>query len=228
MDKTQLESFLRQSLADGRFDNQEKRELRERVVNLDDAQRNFVRNKAFDIARDVMSSDEHLIPAARVLAWLQKIVKVCKHDSDFSQSDQAFFSPGDSCREAIVQQIHSAREQVDICVFTISDDRITEAILKAHERKLNVRVISDNDKSHDRGSDIERMRDAGLALRLDNSPYHMHHKFALVDRRLLINGSFNWTRSASTKNQENIVLTQEPELLNEFGALFEQLWETYA
>ncbi len=228
MDKAQLELFLRESLADGRFDNQEKHELRELVLSLDEPQRNFVRNRAFDVARDAMSAAEGLIPPARVLAWLQKIVKVCKQDCDFSQNDQAFFSPGNSCREAIVQQIQSAREQVDICVFTISDDRITEAILKAHERDINVRVISDNDKSHDRGSDIERMREAGLALRLDNSPYHMHHKFALVDRRLLINGSFNWTRSASTKNQENIVLTQEPELLNEFGALFEQLWETYA
>ncbi|MBB6520652.1 phospholipase D-like domain-containing protein [Pseudoteredinibacter isoporae] len=225
MEKAQLESFLSQSLSDERFDNQEKRELRGFVLDLGEADRNFVRNRAFDLARDAMA-DEGSEPTA-ILEWLRKVVKVCKQDSGFYKAEQAYFSPGTSCREAIVQQIRAARKQIEICVFTISDDVITKAILEAHQRNIDVRIISDNDKSHDLGSDIERMQEAGVQLRLDHSPYHMHHKFALFDRRLLINGSFNWTRSASTKNQENIVLSYERILLREFSVLFEQLWEAY-
>lgn len=226
MDTTYLESFLSQSLEDERLDNQEKRDLRAFVSDLDNSERNFVRNRAFDAARDAIAAeDSH--PQA-VLQWLQKVVKACRRDALSYRSDQAFFSPGSECRQAIIQKIDNARDSIDICVFTISDDEITKAILAAHRRDIVVRIISDNDKSHDLGSDIDRLLDAGLALRLDNSPYHMHHKFALFDKQLLINGSFNWTRSATTKNQENIVLSYEPQLLEEFSGLFEKLWQAYA
>lgn len=44
--------------------------------------------------------------------------------------------------------------------------------------------------------------------------FHMHHKFAIVDARLLINGSFNWTRQAVLYNQENCVITDNPQLVS--------------
>jgi phosphatidylserine/phosphatidylglycerophosphate/cardiolipin synthase-like enzyme len=43
--------------------------------------------------------------------------------------------------------------------------------------------------------------------------FHMHHKFAIVDARLLINGSFNWTRQAVLYNQENCVITDNLQLV---------------
>ncbi|MCB1610410.1 MAG: hypothetical protein KDI60_01280, partial [Xanthomonadales bacterium] len=57
---------------------------------------------------------------------------------------------------------------------------------------------------------------------------HMHHKFALFDGRWLLNGSFNWTRSASRANDENLVVTNDPKQLRLFGAQFEGLWERLA
>ncbi|MCA9056002.1 MAG: endonuclease, partial [Planctomycetaceae bacterium] len=50
-----------------------------------------------------------------------------------------------------------ARETVDVCVFTITDDRITRAILDAHRRRVRIRILSDDDKSGDLGSDVERL-----------------------------------------------------------------------
>jgi phosphatidylserine/phosphatidylglycerophosphate/cardiolipin synthase-like enzyme len=52
----------------------------------------------------------------------------------------------------------------------------------------------------------------------------MHHKFALFDKECLINGSFNWTRSASTKNEENITLLYDNNLVSAFNGTFESLW----
>ncbi len=115
---------------------------------------------------------------------------------------------------------------MDICVFTISDDQITAAILGAYKRGVKVRIISDNDKSGDRGSDIDYLKNNNLMIKLDNTAHHMHHKFAIVDNTALINGSFNWTRSASQYNEENIVISYEAKLLAEFSHLFNQLWDT--
>ena len=55
----------------------------------------------------------------------------------------------------------------------------------------------------------------------------MHHKFAIVDGTMLINGSFNWTRQAITGNKENLLLTNEPSLVNDYQTEFSNLWDTF-
>ena len=140
----------------------------------------------------------------------------------------AHFSPGESCRRKIRELCRQARRSVDICVYTISDDQLSEEIAACHRRGIVVRVISDNDKQFDEGSDIQWLQRQGVPLRIDDSPYHMHHKFALFDGRLLLNGSFNWTRSATTSNEENLLVIDHPALLAAYAAEFETLWARFA
>ncbi len=141
---------------------------------------------------------------------------------------RAYFSPGDECLKAIRACFDEARETADVCVFTITDDRIREAIVAARRRGVVVRVISDNDKSLDEGSDIEPLRRAGIEVRLDETEAHMHHKFAVFDGRRLLNGSYNWTRSAANYNEENVIVTDDDALVRAFTAEFERLWEAFA
>ena len=87
--------------------------------------------------------------------------------------------------------------------------------------------MTDDRKSADRGSDIEDFRNAGIQVGLDNSEKHMHHKFAIFDRTTLVTGSYNWTRSAATQNEENIVVTDDSNLVKAFLQEFEGLWLKY-
>ena len=112
-------------------------------------------------------------------------------------------------------------------MFTITDDRIADAILEAHHRGVKVRIISDDDKSFDRGSDIQRLRDANVSLRVDHSPHHMHHKFAVFDGRLAVTGSYNWTRGAAERNHENLVILDDPRIVPRFVDEFERLWAQF-
>ena len=82
--------------------------------------------------------------------------------------------------------------------------------------------------SLDLGSDVMRLSDAGIEVRFDVDPNHMHHKFALFDRRLLVTGSYNWTRGAAEGNYENIVVTDDPRLVKQFGKEFDRLSELFA
>ena len=117
---------------------------------------------------------------------------------------------------------------MDICVFTITDNRIADAIEKAHRRRVQIRVISDDDKSMDAGSDIDRLERSGIAVRMDRSEHHMHHKFAIFDGRTLLNGSYNWTRGADQKNRENFLVTDEPALVDPYVRAFLAMWEELA
>lgn len=226
MDFDALDRSLRESAQDFTLDADEKIELRELGRQLDAGRIRFLRNRAFDIAREAMLA----VPAQTldVLRWLEQVVKTLDAANEAAPVvSSAYFSPGDSCLRRLGDLMRGCRGTLDICVFTIADDRLTDAILECHARGVQVRVVSDNDKQHDSGSDIQRLRDRGVPVRLDDAPYHMHHKFALFDGRLLANGSFNWTRSATTNNDENLVVTDDANLVRVFGLQFEKLWQQF-
>jgi phosphatidylserine/phosphatidylglycerophosphate/cardiolipin synthase-like enzyme len=138
------------------------------------------------------------------------------------------FSPGDDCLDVIRDEFARAKRKVDVCVFTITDDRIRAAMLDARRRGVAIRVISDNDKSMDEGSDVEPLRRAGIEVRVDETEAHMHHKFAVYDDARVLTGSYNWTRSAANYNQENVVVTPDAAIVGRFKAEFERLWGDFA
>lgn len=248
---------LEASIADERLSDAEKQTLASllREVSPPEEGLRRLRNAAFDLVRQRLAAPLPSIrpeppkagagsqPASagstpgssatgepyNLLKWLEGVVR-CIDTSRKPPSPThsvAYFSPGTACRAAIIQRMDLARSKIDICVFTISDDRITEAIRKAHRRGVALRLITDDFKAGDIGSDIDQLRQEGVPVAEDAPEGHMHHKFALFDGAWLITGSYNWTRSAATVNDENLVETNDPTLLRQFGTQFETLWTRY-
>ena len=62
------------------------------------------------------------------------------------QISKAYFSPGDDCFNAVKQYLENAKTSVQICVFTISDNRISEIIEDLYHGGIDLRIITDNDK----------------------------------------------------------------------------------
>jgi len=120
--------------------------------------------------------------------------------------------------------LRSGHKTLDICVFTITNNQIANAILAEFREGVKVRIITDNDKANDLGADIYKLARAGIPVKTDKTEAHMHHKFAVVDGELIINGSFNWTRSAGTRNFENVVISNNPKMVKSFADHFEHLW----
>jgi mitochondrial cardiolipin hydrolase len=219
---------LERSIEDALLTTAEKRELTaalgERPLRIEQLRQ--LRNHAFDLVMQRARSPVAAADVPDLLKWLNEVVKVIDQAATQVAVDtRVWFSPGNDCRDAVIRHFQSCRQRVDVCVFTIADNDISAAILGAHQRGVSVRVISDNHKRLDAGSDIDRMLEHGIPVALDDSDAHMHHKFALFDGRWLLNGSFNWTRSASQANDENLVVTNDPQQLRRFGAQFEELWE---
>lgn len=61
-------------------------------------------------------------------------------------------------------------------------------------------------------------------MRCDMDSVYMHHKFAVVDGRRLISGSLNWTLAAVQSNLENVLITEETNLVEPFIKEFQRLW----
>ncbi|MBX9585165.1 MAG: hypothetical protein K2X87_33070 [Gemmataceae bacterium] len=238
MNAADAERFLSATLADGQLTGGEKQDLAAWLAEHapTDQLRGVVRHAAFDLARKSAPG------AAAVLDWLEGVMRAVAPVATQPPAADApglpatvAFAPGEACLNLIVRRLSAARKTLDLCVFTITDDRISRPILDAHRRGVKVRIISDNDKARDPGSDIGRFREAGIPVKFDpagrpSDPHtagHMHHKFAVVDGGRLLDGSYNWTRGAAEVNYENVVDTTDPGLVAAFAAEFGRLWKTF-
>lgn len=228
MDTAELDRALRATLEDGQLSRAERQALGEllREQPLDASRRAQLRSRAFSLARERLNAGD--VRALEALGWVEEFVKLLAHAAEPAASfdSRACFSPGDGCLLTILSELSRVRRTADICVFTITDDRIAQGIIAAHERGVGVRIITDNDKQYDGGSDVERLRRAGIALKVDETEHHMHHKFAVLDGTTLLNGSYNWTRSASAFNEENLVVTGDGKLVRIFAQQFEKMWNS--
>ena len=226
VNKEQLEAALKTSLDDRRLSKAERYDLKALLGEepLDDEARAFVRNRVFAVARELGGD----APSLAVLDWVQDVIKSVEANHQRQSQMEVVFSPGDECLATIQRLLRWCQHSADICVFTITDNRVAEAIAECSKRGVRVRVISDNDKSGDTGSDVVRLDKLGVDVRLDRSEHHMHHKFAIFDESKALTGSYNWTRSAAAHNRENLLVSDDPRAVGQYSREFERLWAAFA
>ena len=228
MTPQKFRAILSQTLDDQKLTRSERRALSAVLKDIQPAETELdvYRHEAFDLAREAMAST---LDQNAVVNWLEDVMRLLKPAKEGGKavSSEAHFSPGNSCRSRIRSLLRQSRSSADICVFTITDNEISDIIAETHHRGVRVRIITDDDKSGDTGSDVERLAEIGIEVRIDRSPYHMHHKFALFDDSILLCGSYNWTRSAAEKNEENIIVMNDTNLVKSFKTAFAELWAEY-
>ncbi len=147
-------------------------------------------------------------------------------------STTAFFAPKDNLGNVVIENLEKARKSILIAVYTITDDAITDTLSRINKKceesdnTLEIRILTDDEKIDDPGSDIRKLAKCSkISIRKDSSSSLMHHKFALIDRKLLLNGSFNWTRNAKYHNFENLSVTANPVIVQMFINEFESIWQ---
>jgi len=219
----QINELLRDSLNDSSVSRSERRELKG-ILPLIQGDRTALakaRQFAFTLATEkIQETGNH-----KAMEWLEDVVKLL-YSNEMRVKASSYFSPGKDCLNRICRFICETEKKIDICVFTITDDRITRKIEEALRKGIHIRIISDNTKSEDRGSDLDRLEGMGIKCRFDKTSAHMHHKFAISDNDHLLNGSYNWTRSASTENNENILVSNNAKLVRSFQNEFNRLWNS--
>jgi len=183
---------------------------------------NYLMYKAFRLIKEETKDSLNQF----YLDWLEDIMNIINlYRVSEIEEEIVCFSPQDACSLAIQKFLDRAKDSISICVFTISDNSITKKIVECHEKGIKVRIITDNDKQYDRGSDINYLNDKGVEIKVDMTRHHMHHKFAIVDDSALLTGSYNWTRSAEKYNQENLLITHNPTVIRKFENEFTRLWK---
>ncbi len=139
---------------------------------------------------------------------------------------RVYFSPQDDPFQAVVREIQGSQTHIDVAMFYLTHPEIARALIAAHQRGVKVRVITDATAAANPYSQHQRLRQAGIPVKVENWGGKMHMKAAAIDQRVLILGSMNWTRAGFRLNDENTLIAESAVLSQELHGFFQQLWDT--
>jgi phosphatidylserine/phosphatidylglycerophosphate/cardiolipin synthase-like enzyme len=87
-------------------------------------------------------------------------------------------------------------------------------------------VMDDSQIKSNQGTEFDAFIQAGLDVRRDGTSGLIHHKVMIIDRKIVITGSYNFTASAENTNDENLLIIYSPQIaelyLAEFARVFGQ------
>jgi phosphatidylserine/phosphatidylglycerophosphate/cardiolipin synthase-like enzyme len=140
-----------------------------------------------------------------------------------SATVSTYFSPQDKPADSLIQAINGAASTIDFLAFSFTHDGIGQAVMDRGKAGVKVRGVFETTGSETRFSEFGRMREAGLEVYQDGNPYVMHHKVFVIDRRITVFGSFNFTDNAARSNDENMVIVDDPGFAGAFTEEVERI-----
>ena len=133
---------------------------------------------------------------------------------------RVFFSPNGGCSEAIIDTINKSKSEILVQAYIFTSEPIAKALLGAYKRGVKVYVILDKSQKRNGYSPATFFANQGIPAYIDSNHARAHDKIMIIDKEIVITGSFNFSKSAETQNSENVLIIQSPEL----ASLYRENW----
>lgn len=134
----------------------------------------------------------------------------------------------ENIRTLIRSNISVAQSEIKIAVAWFTQRELFSEVLGALNRGVDVSmiIIKDFINCGMYGLPLQQFVEAGGQLHfVSDRSWTMHNKFCLFDNNLVITGSYNWTYSAETRNAENVILTDDHSVCQDYNDYFTRLWK---
>jgi hypothetical protein len=139
---------------------------------------------------------------------------------------KAYFS---NISSQILSKLKTAKDEVLVAMAWFTSDELFKALIECINRNVRVElVLLDHATNYMYyAPDFNEFIKAGGKLRIANAENgFMHHKFCVIDNDLAITGSYNWTYSAENRNIENIIITDNDDIISQYKSEFKNLIST--
>ncbi len=136
-----------------------------------------------------------------------------------------YFSPDDGVQAILLDVLSNAQESIYFMAFSFTADELGDVIRERAESGVTVAGVMDEEQvKSNQGTEYDLFRQAGLDVYIDSNPGQMHHKIMIVDERIVIVGSYNFTNSAETRNDENLLVIYNEEIATQFLDEFKRIY----
>lgn len=135
-----------------------------------------------------------------------------------------YFSPYDRASEKIIPIIDNARKYIYVPAYLITHQGITSALIRAKQRNIDVKIIIDTNSTSTRNTKYLMLRQNKIPVKTENYAGKLHSKSMIIDDKYVITGSMNFSNSGENKNDENVLIIENPKLAKEYKEFFTYLW----
>jgi len=138
---------------------------------------------------------------------------------------EVYFSLYDDPESIIIKNIDNAKEFINIAMYAFTDREIAQAIIRAKDRGVDIKIYLDRSQVNAKYSKSRYFVNNGIEdIRISSNNYIMHNKFAVIDNKVVITGSYNWTASAGERNDENLLVIDDKDVIEKYQNQFNNLW----
>ncbi|MBM3126144.1 MAG: DUF1669 domain-containing protein, partial [Chloroflexi bacterium] len=136
-----------------------------------------------------------------------------------------YFSPDDNVQAGILDLVNNAKESIYFLAFSFTADPIGEALRDRMREGIIVSGVMDSDQINSNvGTEFDPFQQAGVDVLRDQGEGQMHHKLMIIDEAIVIVGSYNFTNSAETRNDENLLVIYDEPIARRFMEEFERVY----
>lgn len=136
-----------------------------------------------------------------------------------------YFAPDDHVQASLVDLVNNAHDSIYFLAFSFTADSIGEAIRARAADGVSVAGVMEGEQINSNvGTEFDPFRQAGLDVLRDGNPGQMHHKVMIIDESIVIFGSYNFSNSAETRNDENLLVIYNKDIAAQFIAEFERVY----
>ena len=139
---------------------------------------------------------------------------------------EVYFSPDDGVANRIYEILNEAEESIYFMAFSFTTDEFGEIIREQAENGLTIAgVMEEEQVKSNVGTEYDFFKQAGLDVVIDGNEGQMHHKTMIVDEKIVITGSYNLSRSAETRNDENVLVIYNEKITDFFLQEFQRIYQ---
>ena len=134
---------------------------------------------------------------------------------------QNYFSPVDHVSDKVVALVNGAQHSVRFMIFTYTDKNLAAAMIARFQAGVDVAGVIEN-RGASQGAFVS-LACAKVPVKVDGNKYTMHHKVIVIDDSIVVTGSFNYTKSADTENDDNVLVIYDPAVAKQYLAEFDRI-----
>ena len=136
-----------------------------------------------------------------------------------------YFSPDDGVAASLLDLLSAAQDSIYFMAFSFTSNDLGDAMRARFKDGVDVKGVMETDQIKSNvGTEYDAFLQAGVDVRPDGNDGQMHHKVIIIDRQIVVLGSYNFTNSAETKNDENLLVVYNPEIAAQYLAEFERVY----
>jgi phosphatidylserine/phosphatidylglycerophosphate/cardiolipin synthase-like enzyme len=138
-------------------------------------------------------------------------------------SIRVYFSPNGGCTDAILREINQAKTEILLQAYSFTSQPIAQALIRAHQRGVKISAVLDKSNRTKKYSAATFLKNLGIPVFIDDKHAIAHNKIMIIDNRVVITGSFNFSAAAENKNAENLLILDDlPDLTRAFRENFQK------